>query len=90
MRDDADDEGKAAYAALFSGGRSGFNAVYGGTRNADDRQYLRLEAHGFYWTASETAPDTAWFYNFGKGGQLLNRHRDGEKRRAISVRCVKE
>ena len=28
--------------------------------------YARLEAHGFYWTASETEPGSACFYNFGK------------------------
>ncbi len=30
-------------------------------------QYARLEAHGFYWTASESDPGRAWFYNFGQG-----------------------
>ena len=89
VRDDSDDSGGAAYKALLIGGSSGFNAVLGGGR-AGDGQYTRLDAHGFYWTASESDPGTAWFYNFGKGGQALNRHRDGEKERAFSVRCVRE
>jgi uncharacterized protein (TIGR02145 family) len=72
------------------GGSSGFNAVLGGNRNADDGRYARLDAHGFYWTASETDPGNASFYNFGKGGQALYRQPQGEKRMAISVRCVKE
>jgi uncharacterized protein (TIGR02145 family) len=89
VRDDSNDDGKGAYTALFSEGSSGFNAVYGGSRDTAG-QYARREAHGFYWTASETSPGTAWFYNFGKGGQLLNRHSDGEKPMAISVRCMNE
>jgi uncharacterized protein (TIGR02145 family) len=89
VRDDADDTGKAAYIALLIGGSSGFNAVMGGGRDLDG-QYARLDAHGFYWTASESDPATAWFYNFGLGGQILNRHADGEKQRALSARCVRE
>jgi len=88
--EDADDRGKAAYAALLSGGGSGFGALLGGNRGSDDGQYERLEAHGFYWTASESSPATAWFYNFGKGGLALHRQREGSKAMAISVRCVKE
>ena len=88
VREDSDDRGQAAYKALLSGGTSGFNALLGGGRS-DDGQYARLEAHGFYWTATENDPVTALFYNFGKGGLALNRHSSGEKQRAFSVRCVK-
>ena len=88
VRDDSDDSGKAAFKALLIGGRSGFNALLGGGRS-DDGRYTRLEAHGFYWTASESDPATAWLYNFGRGGLSLNRHSDGEKPRAFSVRCVR-
>jgi len=86
---DSDDKGKAAYKALLAGGGSGFNAVLGGGRS-DDGRYARLEAHGFYWTASETDPASGWFYNFGRGGQALHRQSGGEKQRAFSVRCVRE
>lgn len=88
--EDSDDSGKAAYKALLIGGSSGFNAVLGGGRNPDDGQYARLEAHGFYWTASESDPVRAWFYNFGRGGLSLNRQKGGEKQMALSVRCVRE
>jgi uncharacterized protein (TIGR02145 family) len=90
VRDDSTDGGKAAYTALLIGGTAGFNALLAGGRGQDDGQYSRLDAHGFYWTASETDTATAWFYNFGKGGSALNRHSDGEKQRAFSVRCVRE
>ena len=59
VSEDSDDKGKAAYKALLAGGSSGFNAVLGGGRS-DDGQYARLEAHGFYWTASENDAATGW------------------------------
>lgn len=42
---DSDDAGKGAYAALVTGGKSGFDVVFGGSRNPDGT-YARLEAHG--------------------------------------------
>jgi uncharacterized protein (TIGR02145 family) len=86
---DAEDKGKAAFQALMAGGSSGFNAVLGGGRS-EDGQYARLEAHGFYWTASENGPANGYFYNFGQGGLALHRQDGGEKPRAFSVRCVRE
>ena len=88
IREDSDDSGKAAYSALLSGGRSGFNALLGGGR--DNGQFERLEAHGLYWTASETNPASAPFYNFGRGGLSLNRQGQGDKQMAISVRCIRD
>jgi len=89
LREDAADGGKAAYAALLIGGTSGFNAVLGGGRDLEDK-YVRGEHHGFYWTATGSEPGNAWFYNFGKGVLFLNRHNNGEKKWAFSVRCVRE
>lgn len=89
VSEDAADRGRAAYAALLMRGNSGFHAVLGGGRS-EAGQYARLEAHGFYWTAGENGPDSAWFYNFGKGGLALHRQREGEKQSAFSVRCIKE
>jgi uncharacterized protein (TIGR02145 family) len=89
VRDDSDDGGKAAFTALMTGGRSGFEAVFGGGRRVDG-EYARLDAHGLYWTASASDPGHAWFYNLGRGGQILNRHADGERQRAFAVRCIRE
>jgi uncharacterized protein (TIGR02145 family) len=89
VSEDSDDRGKAAYKALSAGGSSGFDALLGGGRS-DDGQYARMEAHGFYWTATESDPATGWFYNFGRGGLALHRQSGGEKQRAFSVRCVRE
>jgi uncharacterized protein (TIGR02145 family) len=89
VSEDSDDKGKAAYNALLAPGTSGFNALLGGGRS-DDGQYARLEAHGFYWTASEIDAATGWSYNFGRGGLALHRQSGGGKQQAFSVRCVKE
>jgi uncharacterized protein (TIGR02145 family) len=86
--DDAQDRGAGAYHALLRDGRSGFDADLGGGRDLDG-QYDDLDAHGFYWTASEGRPATALFYNFGRGSTALYRQPDGEKDRAFAVRCVR-
>lgn len=82
-------DGKAAYKALLKAGDSGFDAVLGGGRSVD-AQYGRLEAHGFYWTATESDAAGAVYYNFARGGQALFRQTGGEKQRAFSVRCIRD
>ena len=86
--DDSEDQGKSAYLNLLEGGKAEFNALLGGNREANG-SYERLEAHGFYWTTTEQDSAEAWFYNFGSGSTLLNRH-TGDKKQAVSVRCIKE
>lgn len=88
--EDKGQNGRAAFTALLSGGSSGFNALLGGNRDAGSGQYGRLEAHGFYWTASEREPASAVFYNFGKGSLALYRQPAGNKQMAISARCVRD
>ena len=88
ISDGSDGSGRAAFAALMTGGTSGFDAALGGNRSRDGK-YERSEAHGLYWTASETTPGTAIIYNFGKGGQALHRGSQGDKEMAVSVRCIK-
>gem|GEM_PF-1627292 len=79
---------KEAYRTLMNNGNSGFNAVLGGNRDPDSR-FARLDAHGFYWTSTEGANNTMWYFNFAKGSQAFYLQNDGEKTRAFSVRCVK-
>lgn len=83
------DHGKGAYVALIAGGQSGFGALLGGGRDAPAGQFARIEAHGFYWTATASDATTAVYYNFGRGGSALHRQTDGQKDRAHSVRCVR-
>ena len=89
LLEDSAEGAKATYRALVIGGTSGFSAMLGGSRNPNG-SYERLEAHGFYWTASDNGSTSAVFYNFGKGGQALSRHGQGLKQMAVSVRCVRE
>ena len=90
IRDETADKGRAAYEALIAGGRSGFDATLGGGRNDKDLLYQRIDAHGFYWTATESGAETAWFYNFGRNGVSMNRHAGGEKLGAFAVRCIRD
>jgi len=89
LLEDSAEGAKATYRVLVIGGTSGFSAMLGGSRNPNG-SYERLEAHGFYWTASDNGSTSAVFYNFGKGGQALSRHGQGLKQMAVSVRCVRE
>jgi uncharacterized protein (TIGR02145 family) len=89
VANDSPETGQATCTALLNHGTSGFNAVLGGNRSVDGK-YERLEAHGFYWTASDNDSISAPFYNFGKGSQALYRQPQGQKQMAVSVRCVKE
>jgi uncharacterized protein (TIGR02145 family) len=79
---------RRAFHPLLYSGHSQFNALLGGGRQ-NDGKYARAEAHGFYWTATETDSSTAWFANFAKGSQFLYHQKDGEKTSAFSVRCMK-
>ena len=88
VRGDSDNDGTSAYKELVVGGSSGFNSLFGGNRNSDDAKYARMGAHGFYWTSTESDAANAWFYNFGQA-RFVNRHSDGNKRMALSVRCVR-
>ena len=86
---DAADKGVAAYQALMTGGASGFSAVLGGGRDGRG-EYGRLDAHGFYWTATEDPGGGVFYYNFGKGGLALHRQDGGEKDRSLAVRGVRD
>jgi len=84
--EDGPDNGKVAYRELLAGGRSGLEMLLGGGR--EDHEYARLEAHGFYWSASEESPTNARYLNFGKGSRAVYDQHGGKKTDAHSVRCV--
>jgi uncharacterized protein (TIGR02145 family) len=86
---DSGSDGKEAYLQLIKGGASAFNVMLGGGRDPDGA-FRRMNAHGFFWTATESGDSTAWFYNFGKGSMRLFHQKDLEKIRAVSVRCVRD
>ena len=88
VRKESVQDGKQAYANLIQGGTSHFNIPFGGNRDPSG-EYRRMEAHGFFWTATASDSTHAWLYNLGKNAQFVNRHSDSEKSRAVSVRCIK-
>lgn len=79
-------DGSEAFNALVRDGKSGFEAILGGNISLLGR-YEREGNHGIYWTATDADSTQAWFYNFAKNKTLINRH-PGDKRLALSVRCV--
>lgn len=87
VMEESESGARGAYQALIEGGSSRFEALRGGNREADGT-YSRLDAHGLYWTASENNRSTVWLYNFGRGGGMVSRHGGGDKRVAMSVRCI--
>ena len=90
LREESLERAKIAFDALMTGGSSGFDVVLGGGRSDTDHTYARGDAHGFYWTSTESGPNTAWMYNLGRNGQVVNRHKDIAKPDAYSVRCIRE
>lgn len=83
---DGADGGQGAFRDMGAGGRSGLHMPLGGGR--DERSFRRLEAHGFYWSATEDSATNARFLNFAKGRAALFDQDGGQKVHAFSVRCV--
>ncbi len=81
-------DGKNAFVKLMRTEKPTFGATLGGNRNTDGT-YSRIEAHGFYWTATIFDASNAGFLNFANGKKVLFLQPDMEKNRAISVRCIK-
>ena len=80
--------GTSAFTKLLRGGGTPFNAILAGGRDLQGT-YARRNAHGFYWTSTETDASHAVFYNFTSGSKGLFRQPEGEKLRAFSVRCIR-
>ena len=78
---------KRAFSALIVSGTSKLDAVLSGGRDLDGG-FRRLEAHGFYWTATENDSLKACYANFGKNSQSLYHQNGGEKTDGFAVRCI--
>lgn len=85
---DSLNNGQDAFAKLLRTEKPTFGMTLGGNKNLDGT-YARIEAHGFYWTSTEFDKDNAGFLNFAHGRKVLFLQPDMEKKRAISVRCVR-
>jgi uncharacterized protein (TIGR02145 family) len=87
--EDSINDGKNAFRTLLNKEKLMFGATLGGNRNIDG-VYSRIEAHGFYWTATLLDDKSAGFLNFANGRKVLFLQSDMEKGSAISVRCIKK
>jgi uncharacterized protein (TIGR02145 family) len=70
------------------GGRTGFDAEYGGWRRSEDGKYEALGRAAAYWTANESAFDRAWHRDVDTGDDQIWRS-PVIKPYGLSVRCVK-
>lgn len=87
--EESSNDGKTAFTTLLRTQKPTFGATLAGNKNIDGT-YGRIEAHGFYWTATTFDENNAGFLNFANGKKVLFLQPDMEKSRAISVRCVKK
>lgn len=77
----------AANRALLPGGKSGFDLTLSGWRGSNGG-FDSAGQMGFYWTATETSEDEAWFYIvLPEGGKLTRRSTN--KRMGMACRCVR-
>lgn len=76
-------------SVMLKGGQTGFNALMGGWRGANDG-YYGLEAEIRFWTATEKAgnPQHAWFFGIHKFYNTFYIDYD-TKKNGYYVRCVK-
>lgn len=84
-----EDQGDPATAnrALLPGGKSGFDLTLSGWRGSNGG-FDSAGQMGFYWTATETSEDEAWFYIvLPEGGKLTRRSTN--KRMGMACRCVR-
>ena len=77
-----------AYPPLIAGGSSGFDARLGGYRSIGG-SFLDLGDHGNYWSATEADGVTAFYYNFYRTLEAMDRG-DSAQRFAFSVRCLQD
>ncbi|MEI6853042.1 MAG: fibrobacter succinogenes major paralogous domain-containing protein [Bacteroidota bacterium] len=67
---------------------SGFTALPGGFRYVGGA-YQRIGLKGFWWTATESEGNTAWYRSMFNTNNTLNRY-DDMTEYGLSVRCVKD
>lgn len=78
--------GRAPYQALMKGGKSQLDLLLGGYRTANGK-FTALFKSGGYWTATETTKDKAWMVGFSSRDKKATLSQ-GQKKQALSVRCI--
>ena len=91
---------RKAYEALITGGESGFNAKFGGTRNADPvsfqllRTFNQIHEKGYYWSGTERdGLNSIWCLQLDTDatmyGGAIREWSLSRQFAAASVRCIK-
>jgi len=68
---------------------SGFSGLPGGYRFDGDGLFGYLGYLGYWWSASESGAELAWFRYLGNDGAVIYRNNNG-KRNGFSVRCLRD
>jgi uncharacterized protein (TIGR02145 family) len=70
-------------------GISGFNALPGGARIAEEEYFLYIGQDAFFWTSTESSPERALRRRINYSHANMSR-RAGDKYIGRSVRCIKD
>ena len=84
-----DYKSRKIYRALIKGGRSGFNATFGGGTMYKDSISTYLHEKGFYWTGIDVNEIFAIVYCFRRDN-ITFFHFPFTKRNSSSVRCLRD
>lgn len=76
-----------AYEVLIKGGKSGFDALLGGTRSSYG-EYRNLGREGYYWSATGSGAVSAWNYIFVGDDRRVYRL-NGSRSLGLSCHCLK-
>ncbi len=69
---------------------SGFSGLPGGHRGDDDHAFLFLGYYGYWWSASESNAENAWFRYLNYTNAVIIRYYGFGKTEGLSVRCLRD
>ena len=81
--------GKTAYKALKDGGKSGFSALFGGSRSKNGTFY-NMYSTSFFWSSSGLDGSDAWYLDLGLFDKKEANTFISSRNAGLSVRCVKD
>lgn len=72
-----------------AGNETGFSGMPGGFRYGEDGSFSGLGIHGFFWSATESPGDWAFYYSLSHNSALLDGYTI-DQRTGCSVRCIRD
>jgi uncharacterized protein (TIGR02145 family) len=81
------DSGKAAYEALLPGGKSGFSALFGGSR-LDNGRFEDIEKDAFFWSSTVDTDDDDEFSNINNEFSAWCLYIRSDLEEAGIIRCI--